>query len=300
MRQALNRSGDIEVFVRVVELGGFSAAARSLGMSPSAVSKLIARLEARLGARLVIRSTRRLQLTPEGAAFYERGARILGEIDAAESEAGSGAAPRGRLRVSVNVPFGMDHLLPIIPEFLACHPGISIDLSLTDRVVDLVEERADVAIRVGPLRASRLLARKLGESRNHVVASPAYLERHGTPTTLAEFERHNRIGFGFARIVEGWPFRDDGGVVNVAPAGNALVSDGEAMRRLVLAGLGIGRLSSFQVGPDIAAGRLVAVMEHLNPGDTDPVHAVFVGHGRHMPARVRAFLDFLAANVRVV
>src|SRR5882762_7436059 len=162
----VNRLRETEVFVRVVGLGGFSTAARALRMTPSAVSKLIARLEDRLGTRLITRSTRKLQLTPEGAAFYERAVRILDDMDAAEREAAAGAMPRGRLRGNTNVAFAMHCLLPRMPDFLARHPDITIDISLSDRVVDLLEERADVAIRVGPLRESRLVARKLGDSRN--------------------------------------------------------------------------------------------------------------------------------------
>lgn len=299
-RLDINRSGEIEVFVRAVELGGFSAAARDFRMSPSAVSKLVARLERRLGVRLINRSTRKLQLTPEGAAFHDRGVRILDDMDTAEREAASGAMPRGRLRVNCNVSFGQHYLLRLLPAFLAAHPEVTVDVALTDTVVDLLEERADVAIRVGPSRESRLLVRKLGETRNMVVASPDYIARHGMPATPAELAGHNRLGFCFTRLIEGWPFRDAaGGVTNVAPLGNALVSDGEAMRQLALAGLGIARLGVFHVRKDVEAGLLVPVLEDFNPGDTDPVHAIFVGQGGHVPARVRAFLDFLAANVRL-
>ncbi len=199
-RLDVNRSGEIEVFARVVELGGFSAAARAFRMTPSAVSKLVARLEARLGVRLVNRSTRKLQLTAEGAAFYERGVRILSDIDAAEQEASAGAAPRGRLRINSSVAFGYGFLMPLMPGFLEAHPGVSVDITLTDTVVDLLEERADVAIRVGPLRDSSLMTRKLGESRNVVVASPDYLARHGVPRTIDDLMQHNRLGFSFTRI----------------------------------------------------------------------------------------------------
>lgn len=299
-RLDVNRSGEIEVFTRVVELGGFSAAARAFRMTPSAVSKLVARLEARLGVRLVNRSTRKLQLTPEGLAFYDRGIRILSDIDAAEQEASAGAEPRGRLRINANVAFGYGFLLPLIPGFLKAHPGVSVDIALTDTVVDLLEERADVAIRVGPLRDSSLLTRKLGESRNVVVASPDYLARHGTPRTLDELMTHNRLGFTFTRIFEGWPFLDaSGDIVRIAPEGNALISDGDAMRHLALAGLGLARLSIFHVNDDIAAGRLVPVLEDLNPGDVAPITAVFVGQSGYVPARVRALLDYLVENVRL-
>ncbi|HZH02700.1 MAG TPA: LysR family transcriptional regulator, partial [Myxococcaceae bacterium] len=168
-RPEFNRSAEMEVFVRVVERAGFSAAARSLRMTPSAVSKLIARLEARLGARMIIRSTRGLQLTPEGCNFYRRCVRLLADMEEAEHEAASGASPRGRLRINVNVPFGLHCLLPSLPEFLARHPEITVDVTLTDQVIDLLHERADIAVRVGPLAPSGLAARKLGTSRMAVV-----------------------------------------------------------------------------------------------------------------------------------
>jgi DNA-binding transcriptional LysR family regulator len=296
----VNRSGEMEVFARVVELGGFSVAARTFRMTPSAVSKLVARLETRLGVRLINRSTRKLQLTPEGTAYYERAIRILDDINTAEREAATGAMPRGRLRVNTSVPFGLHRLLPLIPGFIKQHPGISVDVALTDTVVDLLEERADVAIRVGPLRESRLLARKLGESPMVVVAAPSYLAEHGAPQTPADLERHNMLGFCFTKQIEGWPFRDGrGGIVTIPPVGNALVSDGEAMQRLVVAGLGLARLTRFHVQTDIDAGRLVPVLEDFNPGDLEAIHAVFVGHGGQLPARVRAFLDYLVEKVKL-
>jgi DNA-binding transcriptional LysR family regulator len=297
-RLETNRAGEMEVFTRVVELGGFSAAARAVRMTPSAVSKLVARLEARLGTRLVNRSTRKLQLTPEGQTFFQRSVRILADMDEAEREAGTGATARGRVRVNTNVPFGLHHLLPLVPGFLALHPEVTLDIVLTDEVVDLLEERADIAIRVGPLRSSRLIARKLGASRMAVVATPAYLERHGTPASLAELERHNRIGFNFARTVEGWPFLDSGGIRMVSAVGNVQVGDGESARRLALAGVGLARLALFHVGADIEAGRLRPVLEHLNPGDADDINAIFIGHGGRLPARIRAVIDYLADKVR--
>jgi len=299
-RPDINRSGEIEVFVRVVEAGSFSAAARTLRMTPSAVSKLIARLEARLGARLVSRSTRKLQLTPEGTAFYDSGLRILADMAAAEREAAAGAAPRGRLRVNTYVPFGVHRLIPLLPRFLERYPEISVDLVLTDSVIDLMAERADVAIRAGPLGESRLVARKLGQSPVVVVAAPSYLEAHGTPLTPADLDGHNRMGFGFVRHIDGWPFVDAAGNAVMVPiTGNTLVSDGEAMRLMTLAGAGISRLARWHVAADIAAGRLVALLEDFNPGDEEATHAVYVGQGRHLPARVRAFLDFLAETVRL-
>lgn len=299
-RQDVNRSGDMEVFVRVVEHGGFSAAARALHMTPSAVSKLIARLESRLGARLFNRSTRRLQLTPEGTSFHERALRVLADIEAAEREAAAGAVPRGLLRVNSSVPIGSLYLLPVIPAFLAQYPEIRLDLTLTDTVVDLLEQRADVAVRAGPLRDSRLVARKLGESRLHVVASPEYLARNGPLRSPADLIHHNVMAFNFDRQVQGWPFLDgDGGITHYPQIGNIVVSDGDTMRKLAIEGLGLARHSRYHVDADLRAGRLVTVLEDYNPGDLEPVHAVYVGQGGHLPARVRAFLDFLVANVHL-
>jgi DNA-binding transcriptional LysR family regulator len=299
-RLDVNRSGEMEVFIRVVELGGFSIAARDFRMTPSAVSKLVARLEVRLGVRLINRSTRQLQLTPEGTAFYERAVRILDDMSAAEREAAVGATPSGVLRVNSSVPFGLHRLLPLLPDFARRYPDIKVEITLTDIVVDLLEQRADVAIRVGRMRESRLLARKLGESRMVVVASPAYLAERGTPIIPDDLAEHNLLDFGFGRWKDGWPFKThDGETITVMPSGNALVSDGEAMQQLTVAGMGLARLARFHVEADIDAGRLVPVLEPFNPGDIEPIHAVFVGHGGQRPARVRAFLDFLVERVRL-
>ena len=211
-----------------------------------------------------------------------------------------GAAPQGRLRINTSVPFGLHRLLPLIPAFLARYPGISVDIALTDTVIDLLEERADVAIRVGPLRESRLLARKLGESRMVVVASPAYLAQNGTPQAPADLARHNLLGFCFSKQFDGWPFLDGkGGMMTVPPIGNVLISDGEAMQQLTIAGTGLARLTRFHVESDIKAGQLIPVLEAFNPGDVEAIHAVFLGHGGQLPARVRAFLDYLVENVRL-
>ena len=298
-RPDINRSGEIEVFVRVVEAGSFSAAARALRMTPSAVSKLVGRLEARLGVRLLNRSTRQIQLTPEGCVFYERSVRVLADLAEAERGALLDEAPRGRLSVNSNVPFGEHFLLPLVPEFLRRHPGITLDIVLTDEVVDILVQRTDVAVRAGPMKSSSLVARKLGETRKLVVGAPGYFERRGMPQRPADLEQHNRLGFTYARALEGWPFVEDGQAISLPVAGNAQISDGSSLRRLALAGVGLARLGAFQVRDDIAAGRLVAVLEAFNPGDVEEFHAVFLGQGGHLPPRVRALLDFLVETVRL-
>ena len=298
-RVDVNRSGELEIFVRVIELGGFSAAARACGMTPSAVSKLVSRLERRLGARLLNRSTRQLQLTAEGCGLYERGVQVLAALDEAERCAGVQDVPRGKIRVNANVPFGQHFLLPLAPLFLERYPEVTLDIVLTDTVVDILEQRADVAVRAGPLASSSLMARKLGQTRMLIVAAPSYLARRGTPLLPAELASHNLLDANYARSRSGWPLRQPGGDIVVPVTGNAQASDGEALRQLALAGLGLARLTAFQVRADIAAGRLQAVLEDCNPGDSEDVHAVYVGQGGHVPLRVRALLDFLAEQVKL-
>jgi DNA-binding transcriptional LysR family regulator len=287
----------MEVFVRAVELGGFSLAARALRMTPSAISKLVARLERRLGARLINRSTRKLLLTSEGQAFLERAHRVLADLDEAERAVTAGAVPRGLVRVNCNVPFGLHRLLPLVPRFTAAHPEVRLDIALTDRVIDLMDERADVAIRVGSMRPSQLMARKLGQSRMAVVAAPTYLARRGVPQTPYDLDAHNCIAFNFARHVDEWSFVVDGTHVSLPARGDVVAGDGEISRRLALAGQGVTRLSLFHIRPDIKAGRLVSMLEAYNPGDVEEVNVVYVGHGGRLPARVRALIDFLAEEV---
>lgn len=295
----VNRSGEMEAFVQVVERGGFSAAARALGMTPSAVSKLVARLESRLAVQLVHRSTRKLTLTPEGQQFHERSVRVLADLDEAERCAASGAAPRGRVSINASLPFGHHVLLPLMPRFLELHPQVTVDVSLTDRVVDLMDERTDIAVRWGQLPSSDLVARRLGETGQAIVAAPAYLARYGTPHTPQELEAHNRLGTHYRRAVSGWPLSVDGQAVEIPIVGNMRVGDGAALRRLVLDGVGLGRLSLYHVQADIDAGRLVKVMEEFNPHEMEPIHAVYLGKAGRLPARVRAMLDFLVAHVKL-
>lgn len=296
-RIEVNRSGEMEAFVQVVDRGSFSGGARVLGMTPSAVSKLILRLEARLATRLVHRSTRKLQLTPEGRNFYERSVRVLADMDEAERCAAAGALPRGRVSINASVSFGHHVLVPLVRRFAGQYPEVTLDIVLTDRVVDLMEERADVAIRWGELPPSELVARRLGATRQAIVASPAYLERFGTPRTPQELEAHNRVGFTYRRTVPDWPLRVDGRTVDVPVIGNVRAGDGETLRQLLVEGIGLGRLSLYHIQADIDAGRLVPVLEEFNPGDVAPIHAVYLGKAGRLPARVRALLDFLVANV---
>ncbi len=295
----INRSGEMEVFVQVVEQGGFSHAARRCGMTQSAVSKFISRLETRLGARLFNRSTRRLDLTPEGCVFYERAAAILSDMEEAERLAGRGEQPAGRIRLNTSASYATHVLEPLVPGFLALYPDVTLDIVQTDRVIDLLEERTDIAVRAGPLKDSSLTARKLGETQMLIVASPAYLQEFGTPEGIQDLSRHRRLGFSYPREIEGWPLIEAGRPVQNAPPIRVQASDGETLRRLALHGTGLVRLAAFTVRADIAAGRLVPVLEICGLPDTETFHAIYVGQGGPLPARVRALLDYLAENGRV-
>ena len=287
-----NRAGEMMVFVQVVEAGSFSEAARQLMMTPSTVSKLIQRLEARLGIRLVERSTRRLLLTDEGAFYYERSQRLLADLDETEQQiAQGGAAPEGLIRVSSSVSFGTAALEPILPAFFEAYPKIVIDLSLSDEVVDLYLERTDVAIRVGRLPDSNLVARKIGTTKRRIVASPAYLARWGVPKTPEDLLRHNCLGFNFRRANPVWPMREGGRIVERMLSGSLLTNNGETIRRMAMAGVGIGRIADYHVRGPIARGELVEVLADSAIAEADEIHALYRG-AQHLPARVRAFLDF--------
>lgn len=298
-RLDVNRSGEMEVFVSVVENGGFSAAARRLGMTPSAVSKLIARLEQRLGARLVNRSTRQLKLSPEGQAFYDRATAILASIEDAERAASASVEAVGRIRLNTSSVYCVHILNPLLPEFLERYPGVTLDIAQTDLVVDLMADQADVAVRTGPLKSSSLVARKLGETTMVLVASPAYLARHGTPAHPQDLEGHNLLRFAYSRSVRDWPFRVEGEEFLITPKGRVQVNDGESMRQMAVSGIGIARMGAFLVAEDIRAGRLVPLLETFNSGITEEFYAVYVGQGGPLPSRVRALLDFLAEKGRI-
>lgn len=300
MLRDVNRSGEMEVFVAIVEAGSFSEAARRLDMSPSAVSKLTSRLEARLGTRLLNRSTRSIELTAEGERFHRESQCILEQMTALEDGLlHEMPRPTGDVRVNMNLPFGLQCVLDLLPGFLVCYPGIRLSVDLTDQVVDLVEHHADVAIRIGPMRDSGLLQRKLLETHFVTVAAPSYLESHGTPETVNELAEHNCLTFAFRRQMPEWKFRDETGQSRTFnPKGNLLLGDGESMRRLTLAGTGIAQLSLFQVQEDLATGKLVPVLERFAAQEPQTVHAVFMGPNRYMPQRVRVFIDYLAANLQ--
>lgn len=293
----INRSGEMEVFVRVVEEGSFSAAARRLGLTPSAVAKLIGRLEERLGVRLLARSTRSLRPTPEGDLFYEQASRILADIAEAEAGVSGALAPRGRLRISASIPFGTHCVVPLLPEFRARFPAVTLDVALTDEVVDILAERTDVAIRHGPLRDSSLQARKLGVSRRVLIAAPSYLERRGVPRTPADLAAHDCLTFNYRRSFTDWVLGGPDGPKPMQVSGPLVVNNGETLRQAVLAGMGIGRTALYHVRADVESGRLVELLPNYDPREMEEIHALFLGRGT-MPARVRAFIDFLVERLR--
>lgn len=292
-----NRAGEMQVFVRVVETGSFSEAARQLLASPSTISKLVLRIEQRLGVRLFERSTRRLALTDEGRLYYERSQALLAELDDIEQALARGARhARGTVRVNASVGFGTWGIEPLLPVFWEAHPDILVDLSLSDDLVDLYLERTDVAFRIGALGDSSLRARRIGVARRRMVAAPAYLERHGVPESIEDLDRHNCLGFNFRRACPVWPLRQGGRIVDRMVRGNLLANNGETVRRLAIAGAGIARLADFHIDRDIAAGRLVEVLAESGH-DCEEVHALYPG-GRHVPQRVRVFLDFMVPRLQ--
>ncbi|MBP0583377.1 LysR family transcriptional regulator [Labrys sp. LIt4] len=293
-----NRAGEMQVFLRVVEAGNFSEAARLLRMTPSTVSKLVARIEARLGVRLLERSTRRLSLTAEGQIYYERSLALLGELDEVERELSQGASSTGgTVRVNTSVAFGVLAVEPQLPAFWQAYPNIVVDLSLSDEIVDLYLDRTDVAFRVGRLPDSGMMARRIGVARRKIVASPAYLERNGTPRTAEDLARHNCLGFNFRRAAPVWPLKESGRIVDRAVNGSLLANNGETVRRMALAGVGLARLGNYHARADLASGNLVEVLADTVAGDEEEIHAVFLG-GARLPQRVRVFLDFIVPRLQ--
>lgn len=284
------------MFAIVVAEGSFSAAGRLLGLTPSAISRAIDRLEERLGVRLLLRSTRALTLTAEGHAYLCGARRILADLDDVEQEIADQGAPRGRLRISAALSHGRLCVVPLLGEFVQRYPHILVDIGLTDTLVDVAAGQADVAVRFGPLADSPLTARKLGETRRVIVASPTYLARHGTPLVPEDLHGHNCLSFNFRRAEPIWPFRKDGRDYALSVAGSIEANNGETLGQLAAAGVGITRVGAFSVAEEIATGQLVPLLEEFNPGDVEAIHALFVG-GSNIPARVRVFVDFLAERL---
>ena len=282
--------GVLPVFVAVVETGGFSPAAHKLGVSKSAVSKRISQFEEKLGVRLLYRTTRRLSLTEAGERYYENAVKALAYASEAEDSVTQlQEKPQGCLRINTPMSFGRLHIAPLIPKFLAQYPGIEVDMVMEDRVIDLVEKGVDVAIRVGDLPDSTMVARKLAPMRSVLCASPEYIAQYGEPKTPTELLNHNCLLFSY--LISEWSFLDQGELLNVRVSGNYRVNNGEAVREALLQGMGITRTPTFIVGPDIAAKRLVQLLpDYQLPEQT--IYAVFPKR-RHLPAKVRVFIDFV-------
>jgi DNA-binding transcriptional LysR family regulator len=284
------------VFSAVMDAGSFSAAAERLGQTPSGVSRTISRLEERLQMTLMHRTTRRLQLTEEGAWLLGRARVLLADLSHLDAEAAARRSqPSGLVRVNAATP-ALGHLLaPLLPEFMEAYPLVQLELVSGETYVDLIEERADLAIRIGALPDSTLNARRLGSSRLRVLAAPAYISRHGTPRTPADLSRHRTLGFTAPASLNTWPLAHDGVEGwSVAPALHA--SSGETIRHLALAGAGIASLSHFMTRADVAAGTLVPVLEEFALPWSQPVWAVFYRQGALAP-RVAALVEFLAGRL---
>lgn len=290
----MSQPSDMAVFVRIVETGGLAPAARELGLTPSALSKQLARLEARLGVRLLTRTTRRIALTPEGETYLARARDILSLIEAAERDVTAGRdRPGGLLRVNTGTSFARHRLIPLLPAFFARFPDITLDLGVTDRRVDFVTEQADVLLRTGALGDSSLVARRIAGGRRVICAAPAYLERRGRPAAPEDLLAHDCLVLrGLARLTA-WPFRSATGLQTLTVRGVATTDSAEALRDMALAGLGIIRVSAFLVTRDIAEERLVPLFEDLHVSEEVPVWAV-MAPGRHRLPRVQVFVDFLA------
>lgn len=280
-------------FVRAVETGGFTAAAQDLGLTPSAVSKLVTRLEDRLGARLLQRTTRRLQLTDEGSAFYARARPILNAMDEAEAEvAQASASPRGLLRLHCGSAFGLHGLTRAMPRFLELHPLVKIDLTLSDQPPDALEEGLDLALRVGPLDESSMVARRICTLQRVICAAPDYLERRGTPRTPDDLQQHNCLWITSLPALRRWPFDTEEGIRVVMIDGNLVANNAEAVLQLAVAGLGITRLTDVIVGDAIRRGQLVPILTSWHHVEPVPLYATYPS-GRNLSPKVRAMVDFL-------
>lgn len=283
----------LAVFAKVVEHESFTRAAEALGLSKSAVSKQVARLEDRLGARLLNRTTRKLAPTEVGRAFYERCRRIVAEAEEAERAVTHlSASPRGTLRVSAPMSFGILHLGPVLPAFMRRYPEVEVDLVLNDRQVDLIDEGFDLAVRVADLADSSLIAKKLAPVRRRVVATPAYWDRHGRPGHPHDLADHACLRYAYLPNPDVWPFAGPEGPMLQRVSGPMIANNGDVLLEAALGGIGVLLSPSFFCGEALADGRLEAVLDDFEAPAIN-VYAVYP-HNRHLSAKVRAFVDHLA------
>ena len=290
------RSDELQIFVSVIECGSISAAAEQVGQTPSAVSRTLSRLEAKLDTTLINRTTRRMDLTEEGKYFFGQAKVILAQMDELEERLSSRQKkPAGRLRINAAVPFMLHGIVPYIAEFRRLYPDIQLELNSDDLIIDLLEQSTDIAIRIGALADSTLHARSLGSTPLHILASPDYLKQYGTPTTVAELTDHTLLGFTHTETLNHWPLRHrEGDRWLIQPGVSA--SSGETLRQLALQGQGICCLSNFMTVDDIDAGRLVPLLEGFNSGYRQPIHAVFYRNSQ-LALRIQCFLDFIQAKL---
>ncbi|MEZ8117006.1 LysR substrate-binding domain-containing protein [Vibrio splendidus] len=292
----LTRSDDLEMVLTVVDAGGFSAAAEALDVQVAKVSRSVSKVESQLGVSIFNRTTRRVELTEEGRQFVDSVRVGLQMIQSAEEEIVSrGELPKGRLRVDAASPFVFHQLVPLVQSFKEAYPDIELELTSNEGFVDLLEKRTDVAIRIGKLSDSTLHARPLGKSLLHIVASPGYLAKRGLPTKPEDLSSHQIVGFAGNKVLNHWPLPNQS---DVAPTVTA--SNGETVRQLVLAGNGIACLSGFMVQEDIAAGRLVPILEQDKLANTDRerVNAVYY-KSSSVSKRISAFIDFIQPRLKL-
>lgn len=286
------------VFARVVEERSFSGAARKLGMSKSAVSKHVTKLEDNLGIRLLNRTTRRLSLTDAGATFYQHCARVVEEIETAEHALTDlRGTPRGTLRISAPLTFGQMYLPQLVTEFMKKYPGLHVDIHLADHMVDLVAEGIDMAIRITRLKDSSLIARKLADFTGHVVASPGYIAEHGEPKTPQELAEHKTISYTNVPSPNIWDFDGPDGQVSVRVNPVMSCNNGEFTSVAAIRGLGIAREPEFIVAEALSEGRLVRILHDYDPLSSGGIYAVYPER-RHLPSKVRVFIDFLVEKFK--
>ena len=284
---------DVALFVRAAALANVSSAGREFGLSAAAASARLAGLERTLGARLLHRTTRRISVTQEGEVFAQHARQLLDAAEAARASVGRALAePHGRLRVTMPSSLGRQHVSPLIPAFLRQYPGVSVDLRLTDQVVDLVDAGIDLAIRIGALKDSTLVARKLASNRRVLCASPAYLEAHGTPRHPADLAQHECVILADQRD---WGFVTPTGVIDVRVSGRLVTDNGEVIRDALAAGFGIGLKSTWSVAPLLHSGELVTVLDDYPLAETVAIWAVYPSRV-FVPPKTLAFVDFLAAQ----
>ncbi|MEK8046676.1 MAG: LysR family transcriptional regulator [Burkholderiales bacterium PBB6] len=289
----MDRLKQIETFVAVAAKGSLTAAAQAEGVAPAIIGRRMDALEARLGVKLLLRTTRRITLTHEGSAFLEDCQRLIVDFNNAEASVSEGGVKAsGHLRITGPAGFGRRHVAPLVPRFLAQHPDVSLSLNLSDRVVDIVNEGFDCAVRVGDLPDSSLISVRLADNRRLCVATPEYLQRAGTPAHPSELSRHACLTLSSdASQTRGWAFAVDGSVTHLRPGARLDCSDGQVLHAWCLQGMGLAWRSTWEVQGDLAAGRLVSVLDQF-AAPPNGIYAVFPS-ARHLPLRVRLWIDFL-------